>query len=96
MFLVPKPPPTSLVTTRSLSGGIFRIVSAITSRRRARPGCRACSVIAPVAASYSPRARARLHVIGDDARIDDLDASTLRGAVAKTASVFALSPICVS
>ena len=76
---VPKPPPTSLVTTRSLSGGIFRITSARSVWTTVSPWLPSCSVNRSAAASYSATRAARLHVIGDEALVDDFDPRHMRG-----------------
>ncbi len=77
---MPNPPPTSCVTTRSDSGGIFEH----------RPGDGALNAVHALASEVQRKAagfrivfangRARLHIIGDDARVHDFDANIVRGA----------------
>ena len=78
--LVPKPPPTSWVTTRSDSGGIFenRLGEGVSHAMHAL-----ASEVEREAAGFRivfADGGTRLHIVGDHPRIDDFNADRVRGA----------------
>ena len=90
---MPKPPPTSGVTTRNFSGGSLKMfVGQQALRTSQEPWVLVCSVKWPRAGVVLGERGARLHGGDDDAVVHHRQPRDMRGALSISASALAASP----